>query len=1807
MVLHMKVNKWKKISSLFAGDRPVQLDLENSTVSDPGLKLILGCVEKLQNIRLTPSLHHQLWSTALCCGQQCDLTRLLRVCGNEIHLSVQADRAVCERAGEVMKQSPESIKLCLHWDQFIQTHTDAIGETICQCLPHISTISFSPPKDQKRTEEWNRRVYSFQLDLLLKFQNVKKPVKLRDWSDEESEVGSFLQCLPYISELIVGHWTFTKTTVSKFLGDLFNQAADLLKFQNVKKPVKLRDWSDEESEVGSFLQCLPYISELIVGHWTFTKTTVSKFLGDLFNQAADCETAETTLKLLSSVCSYDTFPFYLDDDDQCDFLLDLYSHVKGDETQTGRRVLSALQPVYQSAPAVWDIDLSQRKVSLFLEVLKFQKVKKPVELRDWSDEESEVGSFLQCLPYISELSFSPPEYQQRPSEEWNRRVHSFQLDLCMQGALYETQTGEKTVMTPLSLLRLDSPELQSRFMLDLYSHVKDYETQTGRRVLLALQPVYQSAPAVWDIDLSQRKVSLFLEVLKFQKVKKPVKLRDWSDEESEVGSFLQCLPYISQLSFSLPEYQQRPSEEWNRRVRSFQLDLCVQGALYETQTGEKTVMTLLSVLRLDSPELQSGFMLDLYSHVKDYETQTGRRVLSALQPVYQSAPAVWDIDLSKRKVSLFLEVLKFQNVKKPVKLRDWSDEESEVGSFLQCLPYISQLIFSPPEYQQRPSEEWNRRVHSFQLDLCVAANRPDPLLRPTPSTPTNFHYKICQSKFTKTKTSKFLGDLFNQAAECETAETTLKLLSSLCSYGTFPFCFGYGEDHCDFLLDLYSHVKGDETQTGRRVLAALQPVYQSAPTVWYIDFSKRKVSLFLEVLKLQKVKKPVKLWDWSDEESEVGSFLQCLPYISQLSFSPPEYQQRPSEEWNRRVHSFQLDLCMQGALYETQTGEKTVMTLLSVLRLDSPELQSGFMLDLYSHVKDYETKTGRRVLSALQPVYQSAPAVWDIDLSQRKVSLFLEVLKFQKVKKPVELRDWSDEESEVGSFLQCLPYISQLRICHWKFTKTKASKFLGDLFNQAAELLKFQKVKKPVELRDWSDEESEVGSFLQCLPYISQLRICHWKFTKTKASKFLGDLFNQAAECETAETTLKLLSSVCSYDTFPFYLDDEDQCDFLLDLYSHVKGDETQTGRRVLSALQPVYQSAPAVWDIDLSKRKVSLFLEVLKFQKVKKPVKLRDWSDEKSEVRTFLQCLPYISELRSPDPQFFLSVCKCLSLRCRADRRLLSSFLQVLDHTFTVGGVVTSRTCRLVGGVLHLCGPRVKLTLAPQRISLKGASLLFQRVTRLHTLRLNEIMTLKLARVLRSVGGHGPVSLQELSLDLSSTKPPVSRVLSSLASLLRVWTVRCLDLNDCHIEGRALTVLLCHQGPLTIRLHTETLQQLALVVFEAQEVELTQSFLEKVGGDLTHCTLDWNVLHSLLQHSTHDVTVDLKKSRITEQNIRELLPFLHRLHLNRLNSTLVLSALREIFERRAGHLASSLVKSAGNCVNLNTRVLDSSDCAALRFALHHSHSVKLNLIWASITEEEIERTVPLLTRVSQLSVDRVLLLKLLHSCVTPVHQQRAAELLRALQYRLDFSCSSAVDVAAQEEGPSLRLSAADCRAISTVLQLAGCDTQLLLQDCEIEDAGLEELFPALDRVRLSVSKTLLLQMLCVTPVWGEARSVSRAVGLLRALRGELDLSETRLSPQACSSLALLLDHSHRLSELDLSHCQLSDHCVEILLPHLHKARVLDLSNNDITNSGAQRIHQIVSNCSFIETVRLFNNRVTDRGIFQEDQRYEFW
>ncbi|XP_056329171.1 uncharacterized protein si:ch211-281l24.3 isoform X2 [Danio aesculapii] len=1862
-----------------------------------------------------------------------------------LKLSLQAALHQKEKIEETVNKLLSSVEykksvFLLDLCSYVKDYESQTGWSV---LPALQPVYQSPAVWRIKLSE---RKSSILLEVL-KLQTEKKPVELIDWTDEESELRGFLQCLPYISQLRFAEpqnntaesWDKRKRsfilklslqaalhqkekieeTVNKllssveykksvFLLDLCSYVKDyesqtgwsvlpalqpvyqspavwriklserkssilleVLKLQTEKKPVELIDWTDEESELRGFLQCLPYISQL---RFVIPRNKAGKswekikrlFILDMCLQAAlhqEGTIEEAVKKLLSSV-NYEKSPF----------LLDLCSHVKNYESQTGKSVLPALQPVYQSLSTVWSIKFSIKKSSILLEVLKLQTEKKPVELIDCTDEESEVRGFLQCLPYISQLRFDGIFYKNREI------VVKFLWKLFVSASEYDTDTGEnctELLTSACSYTSFPCKEFffiyrnkQSNFLLDLWSHVKNYKSQTGRSVFPALQPVYQSAPAVWRINLSERKSSILLEVLKLQTEKKPVELIDWTDEESELRGFLQCLPYISQLRVHKFGFKGGMTKR-----AQFLLNLTVEASKCVTTTGENYIELLTSVcsyrsfLCLDEddsdPEFQTDycdFLLDQWSHVKDYESQTGRSVLPALKPVYQSAPAVWRINLSERKSSILLEVLKLQTEKKPVELIDWTDEESEVKIFLQCLPYISQLSF------QSLIDDKKRRSFKFLVNLIVLA-----------------------SYFT-------------------TKENYKEIFTSVCSYRSFPFTENYINHYAEqsnFLLDLYSHVKDLESQTGRSVLLALQPVYQVAPAVWRIKLLERKSSILLEVLKLQTEKKPVELIDLTDEESELRRFLQCLPYISELRI--PEFGFYI--EMKKRAQ-FLLNLTVEASKCVTTTGESYIVLLTSVCSYRSfvcfddddyyQDFQSkhcDFLLDLCSRVKDYESQSGRSVLPALQPVYQSAPGVWRIKLSERKSSILLEVLKLQTEKKPVELIDWTDEESEVRGFLQCLSYISQLRIheidldiemeeraqfllnltveaskcvtttgesyielltsvcsyrsfvClgnddYYEEFQSEHCDFLLDLCSRVKdyesqsgrkvlpalqpvyqsapgvwriklserkssillEVLKLQTEKKPVELIDWTDEESEVRGFIQCLPYISQLRFSN------ASVKFLLSLIVSALELDanTQENYTGLLTSACCYTSFPYDETDDDdvqfyQCDFLLDLYSRVKDYESQTGRSVLPALQPVYQSAPAVWIIDLSERTISILLEVLKLQIEKKPVELLDWTDEESGLRRFLQCLPYISELRNAD-QHFPSLCKMFGPRVKADK--VTPLLQALNFTVTLSGKLPSSTCISVGRVLSLSQSKVNLTLKPRAISLRGLKLLFRPITHLQTLSLECKILVKMVRALRSLNDPLQLTTEELSLITNGSKQNPSHIQSSLTSLLKLMSVQCLDLTQCKAEALSITALLGLQDPLILRFSKEALQQLVSVVYEAQDNELTRSFIKKTSKDLTSCSLTWEKIHYLLQHEALNLKVDFRNSKINLENVKELLPVLNKVQLKRLSPGFTLSIITEIYETRSPQYVSSLLSSAGNCFNLNGRVLDSVHCAALRFTLEHCNTVKLNLLWTSIPEEELKSFLPLFNRVTQLSVDRLLLLKLLRCCSSSdVQREAAAALLSALHHRLDISCSSALDLTdTLENQEHFNLSIEDSTIISSVLQKTQSVVKLILKDCELSDEALKHLWPILPKVQLSCSKALLLQFLAYISEGGaESGTVRSAEALSQALGREMDLSHTQLDQRSCTQLAVFLEYSEGLTELDLSHCKLTDQCMEPLLLHLHKTQTLDLSHNNITDKSANTIHSIVSNHSNMQTVRLFGNRITDRKQFIKDKRFEIW
>ena len=127
------------------------------------------------------------------------------------------------------------------------------------------------------------------------------------------------------------------------------------------------------------------------------------------------------------------------------------------------------------------------------------------------------------------------------------------------------------------------------------------------------------------------------------------------------------------------------------------------------------------------------------------------------------------------------------------------------------------------------------------------------------------------------------------------------------------------------------------------------------------------------------------------------------------------------------------------------------------------------------------------------------------------------------------------------------------------------------------------------------------------------------------AIQILVKLFTQAISM--GKDTLNALLTTCSYSNFPFAGEDKDmQMVFLLTLFSN------QTEEGLLPALLPLYQSVPPVWVVDLSNGKMSVLLEILKLQELKRQVELKDMEENEEavdELRSFLQCLPYVSQLR--------------------------------------------------------------------------------------------------------------------------------------------------------------------------------------------------------------------------------------------------------------------------------------------------------------------------------------------------------------------------------------------------------------------------------------------------------------------------------------------------------------------------------------------------------------------------------------------------
>ncbi|PWA13827.1 hypothetical protein CCH79_00016929, partial [Gambusia affinis] len=290
-------------------------------------------------------------------------------------------------------------------------------------------------------------------------------------------------------------------------------------------------------------------------------------------------------------------------------------------------------------------------------------------------------SLLETLPCIRSLRMT---YRSAGSMNWEKCNNTMEqdqknmfLDLCFTTALHSKQKFH-TVMPELVTVCQIKTDLVNT-LVDLHQHAISRGLSTD---FPTLRPVFQSTPADWLIDLSERKVSTLLEMLKLQSEKKKVELTGCSHDESEMRNLLQCLPYLSKLSFVAG-----PSES---SESIWFLEMLIRAAAEMKEQKGVNMLELLSVCTYKGTPLQwkwCDFLLDLYSS----KTETGLTISSFISVLQSADPAIWFVYLSKTKASMLLDVLKLQSGKKQVNLTGCSHEEAEVRSFLQCLPYISQL------------------------------------------------------------------------------------------------------------------------------------------------------------------------------------------------------------------------------------------------------------------------------------------------------------------------------------------------------------------------------------------------------------------------------------------------------------------------------------------------------------------------------------------------------------------------------------------------------------------------------------------------------------------------------------------------------------------------------------------------------------------------------------------------------------------------------------------------------------------------------------------------------------------------------------------------------------------------------------------------------------------------------------------------------------------------------------------------------------------------------------------------------------
>ncbi|KAM4560253.1 nucleotide-binding oligomerization domain-containing protein 1-like [Odontesthes bonariensis] len=261
-------------------ERKIRLNVADVTASELGMRRLLGCFENVQRRDL---LLQQLWKIFLLSEEQMDYEALLGLDGNQLHLPVCGEKQLFERAVEVMQRMSTKVNVCLYWDRAAYV-CQSLCESLLQAMPSIGSLSFRMTDRGPGLQNKEKHTEMLVMEKERLFLDICLKTTLHYKHNLPSFVNKLLSLFPLktdMNKILYLYQHFKSEGFSDVIPNLkplFQSAAavwfinlserkssillEVLKLQSEKKQVELTGCPHEESEVRSFLQCLPYISQL---------------------------------------------------------------------------------------------------------------------------------------------------------------------------------------------------------------------------------------------------------------------------------------------------------------------------------------------------------------------------------------------------------------------------------------------------------------------------------------------------------------------------------------------------------------------------------------------------------------------------------------------------------------------------------------------------------------------------------------------------------------------------------------------------------------------------------------------------------------------------------------------------------------------------------------------------------------------------------------------------------------------------------------------------------------------------------------------------------------------------------------------------------------------------------------------------------------------------------------------------------------------------------------------------------------------------------------------------------------------------------------------------------------------------------------------------------------------------------------------------------------------------------------------------------------------------------------------------------